>query len=46
VIVPAWDPKDCFIEHVTVMIAQSTELICVGLVEYHSVFPVLQMSEA
>jgi hypothetical protein len=41
VVVPASDPKDLFIEHVTMFTAQSTMLIWVGLVEYHAVFPVL-----
>jgi hypothetical protein len=33
VIVPASDPKALFMERVTMFIAQSTELIWVGLVE-------------
>jgi hypothetical protein len=32
VVVPASDPKDLFVEHVTMQIAQSTGLIWVGLV--------------
>jgi hypothetical protein len=33
VVVPAWDPKDWFVELVTILTAQSTWLIWVGLVE-------------
>jgi hypothetical protein len=33
VVVPASDPKDLFIEHVTMFTVQSTGLIWVGLVE-------------
>jgi hypothetical protein len=33
VVVPAWDPKDHFVECVTMLIAQSTRSIWVGLVE-------------
>jgi hypothetical protein len=33
VVVPASDPKDLFVERVTIFIAQSTWLIWVGLVE-------------
>jgi hypothetical protein len=33
VIVPASDPMDLFVEHVTMFTAQSTWLILVGLVE-------------
>jgi hypothetical protein len=33
VVVPASDPKDLFVEHVTMFTAQSTWLIWVGLVE-------------
>jgi hypothetical protein len=43
VVVPASDPKDLFMEHVTMLTAQSIGLIRVGLVEYHGVFPVLRI---
>jgi hypothetical protein len=33
VVVPASDPKDLFVEHVTMWTAQSTWLIWVGLVK-------------
>jgi hypothetical protein len=33
VVVSTWDPKDQFVEHVTMLTAQSTWLIWVGLVE-------------
>jgi hypothetical protein len=33
VIVPASDPKDLFVEHVTMFTVQSTWLILVGLVD-------------
>jgi hypothetical protein len=33
VVVPASDPKDLFVECVTMFTAQSTWLICVGLVD-------------
>jgi hypothetical protein len=33
VVVPASDPKDLFVEHVTMFTVQSTRLIWVGLVE-------------
>jgi hypothetical protein len=33
VVVPASDPKDLFVEHVTMFTMQITELIWVGLVE-------------
>jgi hypothetical protein len=33
VVVPARDPKDLFMEHVTMFTTQSTGLIWVGLVE-------------
>jgi hypothetical protein len=33
VVVPASDPKDLFVERVTMFTAQSTRLIWVGLVE-------------
>jgi hypothetical protein len=33
VVVPASDPKDMFVEHVTMFTTQSTGLIWVGLVE-------------
>jgi hypothetical protein len=33
VVVPASDPKDLFMKHVTIFTAQSTWLILVGLVE-------------
>jgi hypothetical protein len=33
VVVPASDPKDPFVKHVTMFIVQSTGLIWVGLVE-------------
>jgi hypothetical protein len=33
VVVPASDPNDLFVEHVTIFTAQSTGLIWVGLVE-------------
>jgi hypothetical protein len=41
VIVPASDLKDLFVEHVTMVTAQSIGLVWVGLVEVHAVFPVL-----
>jgi hypothetical protein len=33
VVVPASDPKDLFVEHVTIFTAQSIGLIWVGLIE-------------
>jgi hypothetical protein len=33
VVVPASDPKDLFMEYVTIFTAQSTRLIWIGLVE-------------
>jgi hypothetical protein len=33
VVVPASDPKDLFVEHITLFTMQSTRLIWVGLVE-------------
>jgi hypothetical protein len=33
VVVPAWDPKDQFMERVTMLTSQSIGLIWVGLVE-------------
>jgi hypothetical protein len=41
VVVPASDPKDLFMEYVTMFTAQITGLIWVGLVEYHVIFLVL-----
>jgi hypothetical protein len=43
VVVHASDPKDLFVEHVTMFTVQSTWLIRVGLVEQHVVFLVLQI---
>jgi succinate dehydrogenase hydrophobic anchor subunit len=43
VVVPTSDPKDLFMEHVTMFTAQSTGLIWVCLVEYHVAFLVLWM---
>jgi hypothetical protein len=43
VIVAACDPKDLFVEHVTMFTMQSTWLIWVGLVLEHVVFPVSRM---
>jgi hypothetical protein len=43
VVVPASDPKDLFVEHVTMFTAQSTRLIWVGLVEWHVIFLVLRI---
>jgi hypothetical protein len=45
VVVPACDPKDLFMECVTMFIVQSTGLIWVGFVKYHVVFPVSWMFE-
>jgi hypothetical protein len=39
VVVLASDPKDLFVEHVTMFTVQSTRLIWVGIVEWHVVFP-------
>jgi hypothetical protein len=46
VVVPASDPKDMFIECVTMRTTQSTWLIWVGLVKQHVAFPVLRIFEA
>jgi hypothetical protein len=46
VVVPVWDPKDLFIECITMFTAQGTRLIWVGLVEYHVIFPVSGMFRA
>jgi hypothetical protein len=43
--VPASDPKDLFVECVTMFTAQSIGLIWVGIVKYHLIFPVSQMFE-
>jgi hypothetical protein len=40
-VVPTSDPKDLLLECVTMFTAQSTWLICVGLVGEHVGFPVL-----
>jgi hypothetical protein len=41
VVVPASDPKDLFVERVTMFTMQITGLIWVRLVEQHVAFPVL-----
>jgi hypothetical protein len=46
VVVPASDPKDLFMERVTIRTAQGTGLIWVGLVKLHVIFPVLRMFRA
>jgi hypothetical protein len=38
VVVPASDPKDLFVERVTMSTVQSTRLIWVGLVKQHAIF--------
>jgi hypothetical protein len=43
VVVPVSDPKDLFMERVTMFITQSTWLIWVGLVEQHAIFLVLRI---
>jgi hypothetical protein len=43
VVVPASDPRDLFVEHVTMFTVQITGLIWVGLVKQHVIFPVLRM---
>jgi hypothetical protein len=43
VVVPASDPKELFMDHVTMFTVQSTWLIWVGLVEKHVVFPTLRI---
>jgi hypothetical protein len=46
VVVPASDPKDQFMERVTMFTVQTTWLIWEGLVELHVVFPVLWILRA
>jgi hypothetical protein len=46
VVVPASDPKDLFVERVTMFTVQITGLIWVGLVKYHVIFPVSWMFRA
>jgi hypothetical protein len=38
VVVPASDPKDLFVERVTMSTVQSIRLIWVGLVKQHAIF--------
>jgi hypothetical protein len=45
VVLPSCDPKDLFMEHVTMFTVQSTWLIWVDLIKYHVVFPVLWIFE-
>jgi hypothetical protein len=45
-VVPASDPKDLFMECVTMFTMQSICLIWVGLVEYPVIFPVLWILRA
>jgi hypothetical protein len=43
VVEPASDPKDRFVERVTMFTAQITGLVWVGLVKKHVIFPVSWM---
>jgi hypothetical protein len=46
VVVSASDPKDLFVEHVTMFTTQITWLTWVGLVKWHVIFLVLWMFRA